>query len=138
MEKTLIILKPDCMNKNLCGTVLKRFEEAGLKIVACKMMELSSSLLRTHYAHHADKPYFPEIEGFMSSAPVMIVILQGEKAITKVRELLGATDPAAAAEGTLRREYAESKMKNIAHASDSEESASAEIARFFEASELFA
>ena len=138
MEKTLIILKPDCMNKNLCGTILKRFEDEGLKIIACKMMRLSSSLLKAHYAHHADKPYFPEIEGFMSSTPVMILILQGDKAIAKVRELLGATDPAEAAENTLRKKYAESKMKNIAHASDSIESASVEIHRFFDASELLA
>lgn len=137
MENTLVILKPDCMGKNLYGTVLKRFEEVGLRVIACKMMELGSEILREHYAHHATKPYFPEIEAFMSSGPVLVVALQGKDAIVGVRKLLGATDPAEAEEGTLRKLFGESKMKNIAHASDSLESAEAEIRRFFKVGEVF-
>lgn len=138
MEKTLVILKPDCMDQKLHGVVLHVLAQTGLKLIGCKMMHLGSEILKVHYAHHATKPYFPEIEKFMSARPVMILILEGKNAIQTVRELLGATDPSAATEGTLRRKYGRSKMENIAHASDSPEAAQEEIARFFKKEEVFA
>lgn len=138
MEKTLIILKPDCMKANLAGAVLERFCKAGLRIVACKMKQLDSAILRDHYAHHVTKPFFPEIESFMQSAPVMIVILEGDNAINKVRDLLGPTDSAAAPKGTIRGDMGKAKMENIAHASDSMEAAEAEITRFFNQEEIVA
>lgn len=142
MQRTLILLKPDAVQKNICGKVLARFEEEGFKIRACKMMHLTPEVLRSHYAHIADKPFYPEVEEFMRSAPVIAVVLEGENAIERVREMLGVTDSALAAPGTIRAEWGtkdgpSSKMKNIAHASDSPENAEAEVKRFFREDELF-
>lgn len=137
MEKTLIILKPDCMEKGHQGEVLKRFTDAGFEIVACKMMELHPSLLREHYAHVADKPFFPEIEAFMSSRPVIVLVLQGDGVIDKVRALLGPTNSKEAAPGTIRGDMGTDMMVNVCHASDGPETAEAEIKRFFKADELF-
>lgn len=138
MEKTVILLKPDCMANNQAGAVLDRFAKEGLKMVACKMMELSEDLLKEHYAHHASKPYFPEIVTFMRSQPVLALILEGDNAIARVRDLLGPTDSAEAPKGTIRGDMGTGKMENIAHASDSPESAEAEIKRFFKSEEIFA
>ena len=118
MERTLILFKPDAVTKQVCGKVLARFEEAGFKIVACKMMQLTPELLREHYAHIADKPFFPEVEAFMSSTPVIGMVLEAEGIITKMREMLGVTDCLEAAPGTIRelfgsKEEGTSKMKNI-------------------------
>ena len=137
MERTLIILKPDCMKNNLAGTVIARFAEAGFRIVACKMMQLSSDILKTHYAHLADKPFFPEIENFMSSRPVMVLILEADNAVAKMRDLLGPTDSTIAPKGTIRGDLGTTKMENIAHASDSPEAAQDEIERFFSPEEVF-
>lgn len=137
VEKSLIILKPDCIGKNLVGQVLARFENAYFKIIACKMAHLDEAMLKVHYAHLADKPFFPEIRDFMSSTPVLILVLEGENAIKSIRELLGPTDSAVAPKGTIRGDLGENKMKNIAHASDSPENAKAEIERFFLPEELF-
>ncbi|HCR37181.1 MAG TPA: nucleoside-diphosphate kinase [Opitutae bacterium] len=137
MEKTLIILKPDCMQANVAGAVLDRFFKEGFEMIACKMMRLSSELLKEHYAHHADKPYFPEIEKFMSSRSVLVLILRGDSIIERVRDLLGPTDSAQAPKGTIRGDYGTGKMENIAHASDSPESAEAEIKRFFKSDEIY-
>ena len=137
MEKTLIILKPDCMEKNLAGQVLARFEDAGFRVVACKMTCLEDELLKVHYAHLADKPFFPEISKFMSSAPVLILILESENAIEKARDLLGPTDSTIAPKGTIRGDLGQTKMLNIAHASDSPETAVAEIERFFKSQEVY-
>lgn len=137
MEQSLIILKPDCMSNNQAGAVMKRFEDAGFQVVACKMMQLSEELLKVHYAHLADKPFFPEITGFMQSTPVMVLILQGEKAVDRIRDLLGPTDSAEAPKGTIRGDMGTGKMENIAHASDSVENAKAEIERFFKPEEVF-
>jgi nucleoside-diphosphate kinase len=131
MDKTLIIFKPDCMKKNLMGSVLSRFESAGFSVAGCKMMQLESSVLREHYAHIADRPFFPEIEAFMASEPVVAMILQGECVIEKVRELLGPTDSTQAPAGTIRGDFGETVMINVVHASDSPEAAEAEIKRFF-------
>ena len=131
MEETLIILKPDCLQKRMAGEVISRFEKAGFDIVAAKMMQLDSAILSKHYAHIADLPFFPELKGFMSERPVIVMVLSGENIIVKVRELLGPTDSTKAAKGTIRGDMGKDKMRNIAHASDSPEAAVEEKARFF-------
>lgn len=131
MEETLIILKPDCMEKRVAGEVISRFEKAGFEIVAAKVTQLDGPILREHYAHVADKPFFPEIEAFMSSRPVMPMLLRGEDVIAKVRDLLGPTNSKEAAPGTIRGDLGTDMMKNIAHASDGPETAAAEKKRFF-------
>ena len=138
MEKTFIILKPDAMEKRLVGTILARFEAAGFDVVACKMGRLSPALLREHYAHVATKPFYPDIEAFMSRRPVVLVALQGENVVQRVRDLLGPTDSRKAAKGTIRGDFGTDMMVNVAHASDSVDNARAELARFFRPEELFA
>jgi nucleoside-diphosphate kinase len=138
MEQTLIILKPDAMEKNLCGTVIARFEQAGFVIRAAKMMNLTPSVLREHYAHVADKPFYPEIEAFMSSRPVIALVLSGENVIARVRELLGPTNSKVAPKGTIRGDFGTEMMRNVCHASDSPAAAEDEIRRFFRADEVFA
>jgi len=142
MQQSLILLKPDAVSKRVCGKVITRFEEAGLKILACKMINLSPDVLREHYAHIAEKPFYPSVEKFMSSTPVIALVLEGDDVIAKIRDMLGVTDSALAAPGTIRAELGtkegpDSKMLNIAHASDSEDAAKAEIARFFKPEEIF-
>lgn len=131
MEETLIILKPDCMEQRAAGEVISRFERAGFDIVAAKIMQLDGPILREHYAHVADKPFFPEIEAFMSSRPVMPMILAGENVIARVRDLLGPTNSKEAAPGTIRGDLGTDMMRNMVHASDSPEAAAAEKQRFF-------
>ena len=137
MQKTLIIFKPDCMEKHHIGYVLDRFERAGFTPIACKMIRLTAPVLREHYAHVADKPFYPEIERFMASRPVIVMALRGEDVVRKVRELLGPTDSRKAAKGTIRGDYGTDTMRNVVHASDSDENARIEIARFFRAEELY-
>lgn len=137
MEKTFIIFKPDCMEKRVVGSVLGRLEAAGFTVVACKMGRLSPELLRKHYAHVADKPFYPEIEAFMKSRPVIMMTLAGENVVQRVRDLLGPTDSRKAAKGTIRGDFGTDMMRNIVHASDSVDNAKAEIARFFKPDELF-
>ncbi|PIR48191.1 nucleoside-diphosphate kinase [Candidatus Peregrinibacteria bacterium CG10_big_fil_rev_8_21_14_0_10_55_24] len=143
MERTLVLLKPDCMTKGLCGTVIARFEAAGFTILGCKMLALTPKVLREHYAHIADKPFYPDVETFMSSTPVIAMVLEGTGIIARMRDMLGVTDCLAAAPGTIRAEFGnkepeKSKMENVVHASDSAETAQKEIARFFSSEELFA
>lgn len=138
MEKTFVILKPDCMSKKLWGKVLDRFAEQGFDVVGCKMMQLTPTLLREHYAHVADKPFYPEIEAFMSSTPVIALVLQGDNVIEKVRDLLGPTNSQNAPKGTLRGDFGDNMMVNVCHASDGPETAVAEIKRFFKDDEIFA
>jgi len=138
MEKTLIILKPDCMERRLAGIVLARFEAAGFDIQACKMTRLTSAVLREHYAHVADKPFYPDIEAFMSSRPVIVAVLTGANVIAKVRELLGPTNSKVAPKGTIRGDYGTEMMRNVCHASDSPAAAEAEVRRFFRPDEVFA
>lgn len=137
MQKTFVIYKPDCMQQRHVGEVLSRFEAAGFDVVGCKMTRLSSALLREHYAHVADKPFYPEIEEFMSSRPVIVMALQGEGIVAKVRDLLGPTDSRKAAKGTIRGDFGTEMMKNVVHASDSDENAKIELARFFKPEEIF-
>lgn len=137
MERTLILLKPDAVQKKFCGKVITRFEDAGLTIRGCKMMKLSSAILKEHYAHIADKPFYPEVETFMQSSPVIAMVLEGDGVIGKMRDMLGVTDSKKAAPGTLRAEFGVDMMINVAHASDGAETAEKEVARFFKAEELF-
>ncbi len=137
MDQTLILLKPDTVTKGIAGKVISRFEDAKLRIRGCKMIYLHKDLLREHYAHIADKPFYPEVEEFMGSAPVIALVLEGENAIERVREMLGVTDSRKAAAGTIRAELGVDQMVNVAHASDSPETAAAEVKRFFRDDELF-
>ena len=136
MEETLVLLKPDCLEGRKCGEVLKRFEEAGFDVFGVKMMRLSDEILREHYSHLADKPFFPEIQGFMQSAPVVALAMRGENAITRVRDMVGPTDSTVAEKGTIRGDFGQDKMKNVVHASDSVENGQAELKRFFAEGEL--
>ena len=137
METTLILLKPDCILKGHCGEVLQRFEKAGFRFRGCKMMRLDKKLLVEHYAHIAQKPFFPEVEEFMQSSPVIAIALQADGVIEKVRELLGPTDSKKAAKGTIRGDFGVDVMVNVVHASDSAGAAKIELARFFQPGELF-
>ena len=136
MEETLVLLKPDCLEGRKCGEVLKRFEEAGFDVFGVKMMRLSDEIRREHYAHLADKPFFPEIQGFMQSSPVVALAMRGEDAITRVRDMVGPTDSTVAEKGTIRGDFGQDKMKNVVHASDSVENGQAELKRFFAEGEL--
>ena len=136
MEETLVLLKPDCLEGRKCGEVLKRFEEAGFDVFAVKMMRLSDEILREHYSHLADKPFFPEIQGFMQSSPVVAIAMRGENAITRVRDMVGPTDSTIADKGTIRGDFGLDKMRNVVHASDSAENGQAELKRFFAEGEL--
>ena len=131
MEKTLIIFKPDCMQKGCVGEVIRRFEGEGFSICDSKMMTLSNDLLHEHYAHLTHLSFFDEIVGFMSSRPVLLMIFEGDNIVERVRVLLGPTDSTMASKGTVRGDLGANKMRNIVHASDSPENAQAEIERFF-------
>jgi nucleoside-diphosphate kinase len=137
-ETSLLLLKPDCIAKNLAGEVLQRLLAQGFRLCGCKMIQLTDELLKDHYSHIADRPFFPEVANFMKSKPVLAVALAGDDVIAKVRDLLGPTDSKAAAKGTIRGDFGDDKMTNVVHASDSLEAAQAELNRFFKADELFA
>lgn len=136
-ETTLILLKPDCVAKGINGTVIKRFEDEGFRIRGCKMIRLTDELLKEHYAHIADRPFFPTVADFMKSKPVIAIALTGENVIAHVRDLLGPTDSKTAPKGTIRGDFGEDKMTNVVHASDSAENAALELERFFHHGELF-
>ena len=131
LEQTLSIIKPDGVRRNLVGKILSRFEENNLRIVATKIIHLTVSEAEGFYAVHRKRPFFSELTQFMSSGPVVVSILEGENAVSHHREIMGATNPAEAAEGTIRRDYAESLGENTVHGSDSLENAAVEIAYFF-------
>lgn len=131
MEKTLILLKPDCLEKQVAGQVISRFEEKNYAIVDTRMIQLDDELLREHYAHVAHLPFFPEIAGFMSSRPVLAMILEGDNVVQGVRDLLGPTDSTTAPKGTIRGDLGTDRMRNVVHASDSPKNALIEIERFF-------
>lgn len=136
LERTLSIIKPDAVAKNVIGEIYSRFEKAGLKIVGAKMKQLSQQEAEGFYAVHKERPFFADLVKFMVSGPVMIQALEGDNAIAKNRELMGATDPKKAAPGTIRADFAQSIDANAVHGSDAPETAAAEIAYFFAASEL--
>ena len=136
IERTLSIVKPDATKRNLTGKIVAKFEEAGLRVVASKRVQLSAAQAGEFYAEHKERPFYGELVAFMISEPVVLQVLEGEGAIAKNREVMGATDPAQAADGTIRKEFALSKGENSVHGSDSEASAAREIAFFFSGLEL--
>ena len=136
LERTLSIIKPDAVAKNLIGEIDTRFEKAGLQVVAMKMLQLNDTSAGGFYAEHKERPFFADLVKFMTSGPVVIQVLEGEGAIAKNRELMGATNPKEAAEGTIRADFAETIDANAVHGSDSPESAAREIAYFFSETEV--
>ncbi|MGI9445301.1 MAG: nucleoside-diphosphate kinase [Rubripirellula sp.] len=136
MQRTLVLLKPDCVQRRLMGTIIKRFEDKGLNIVAMKMIRVTPELARQHYAEHVEKPFYPSLEEFITSAPVVAMAIDGLEVISVVRDILGATSGLKASAGTIRGDYSSSRQMNLVHASDSEESASRELELYFNAEEL--
>ncbi len=137
VERTFSIVKPDAVAKNVIGQILTRFEAAGLKVIAARMMHLSRAQAEGFYAVHRERPFFKDLVDFMISGPVLVQVLQGENAILKNRDLMGATDPKKAAKGTIRADFADSIDANAVHGSDAPETARAEIAFFFPGYEVF-
>jgi nucleoside-diphosphate kinase len=131
VERTLSIIKPDGVAKNIIGEVIKRFETAGIKIAAMKMLQLTKSQAQGFYAVHRERPFFDSLTGFMTSGPIVVMVLEGEDVIAKNRKLMGATNYKEAEEGTIRREYATDIEKNVVHGSDAPETAAFEISYFF-------
>lgn len=136
IERTLSIIKPDAVSKNVIGEIYTRFEKAGLKIVAAKMLQLDEKSAGGFYAEHEGRPFYPDLIEFMTSGPVMVQALEGEGAVLKNRELMGATNPAEAEAGTIRADFAQSIDANAVHGSDSVTSAEREVAYFFSADEI--
>ena len=138
IERTLSIIKPDAVAKNVIGEIYTRFEKAGLKIVAAKMMHLSQEKAEGFYAEHKERPFFKDLVSFMTSSPVIVQVLEGENAVLTHRDLMGATNPAEAAAGTIRADFAQSIDENAVHGSDSVESAAREVSYFFADDEVCA
>ena len=136
MERTLILLKPDCMQRRLAGRVLARFEDKGLNVIALKMLRVSPELSKRHYAEHVSKPFYPALESFITSAPIVAAVLEGLEAIRVFRDMLGATNGLKAAAGTIRGDYSSSRQMNLVHASDGPEAAAREIAIYFRDDEI--
>jgi nucleoside-diphosphate kinase len=137
LERTLSIIKPDAVKKNVIGQVLARFESAGLRIIAARMMHLSRAEAEGFYAVHRQRPFFRDLVEFMISGPVLVQVLEGENAVVRNRELMGATDPKKAEKGTIRADFADSIDANAVHGSDSADNARTEVAYFFPACEVF-
>jgi nucleoside-diphosphate kinase len=137
MQTSLILLKPDCVSDRKVGEVIKRFEDNGFQICGCKMFKATPELLKEHYAHLLDKAFFPSLEVFMQSTPVIALALAGDDAVDKVRTIIGPTDSRKADKGTVRGDLGVDVMVNIVHASDSPENAEIELKRFFKPEELF-
>ena len=136
IEQTLSIIKPDAVGKNVIGKIMDRFESAGLKIVACRMMHLSREQAEVFYSVHKDKPFYGELVEYMISGPVIVQVLEGEEAILRNRDVMGATNPADAAPGTIRAEFAESVQENAVHGSDGQATAQQEISYFFDQNQI--
>ena len=136
MERTLVLLKPDCVQRRLIGRLLARFEDKGLTFVALKMLRITPELAKKHYAEHVGKPFYPGLEAFITSAPVVAVAVEGVEAIRVVREMLGATSGLKAAAGTLRGDFSSSRQMNLVHASDGPQAAARELDLYFQPQEL--
>jgi len=136
MERSLILLKPDCVQRRLIGQIISRFEEKGFNIVAMKLIQVTPELSKQHYAEHIEKPFYPGLEAFITGAPVVAMIIEGLEAIGVIREMLGATSGLKAAPGTIRGDYSSSRQMNLVHASDSPDSAVREIALYFTDDEI--
>jgi len=138
MEKSLVLIKPDAMQRGLAGTIIGRLEKVGLKLVAIKMLRLDKALAQRHYAIHSDKPFFESLVNYITSAPIVAAVFEGEKAVELARNTMGATDPAKAEAGTIRGDFGLNIEHNSVHGSDSTETASEEIKLFFSEDEIFA
>src|SRR5215475_1483616 len=138
MERTLILLKPDCVQRRLMGRVLARFEDKGFNIIAMKMMRVTPELAKKHYAEHVSKPFYPGLEDFITGGPIVAAIIEGLEAIRVVREILGATSGLKAAAGTIRGDFSSSRQMNLVHASDGPEAADREIKLYFKPEEICA
>lgn len=136
LEKTLVLIKPDAFRKHYSGDIIKRYEAEGLQILAMKLMKMDEKIASKHYMEHIGRPYYEDLIGFMTSGPIIAMVLEGEDAIANVRRINGKTNPAQADEGTIRKLFAESGSRNAVHASDSPESAAREISIFFNAQEI--
>ena len=136
MERTLVLLKPDCVQRRLTGRVIGRFEDKGLNIVAMKMMRISPDLAKQHYVEHVEKPFYPNLEAFITGAPVVAMVIEGLEAIQLVRDMLGATNGRKASAGTIRGDFSASAQMNLVHASDGSDSAAREIGLYFTAGEF--
>lgn len=137
MEQTLIIVKPDALQRSLVGEIISRLEHKGLKLLGIKMLRLDKAVLKAHYAHIVDKPFYGDVESFMQSSPVVVMAWEGYECVNSVRLLVGATNPREAAAGTIRGDFAIGNGRNLIHASDSKENGKEEVDRFFTADELF-
>jgi nucleoside-diphosphate kinase len=137
MEKTLVLVKPDGVNKGLCGEIIARFEKRGLKIAGLKMLQLSRELAQKHYGEHQGKPFFDGLVDFITSAPLVAIVVEGENAVPVVRAMMGATNPVDSAPGTIRGDFALTISSNVIHGSDSAASAEREIGIFFAAGEIY-
>jgi len=136
MERTLVLVKPDAVEKGFTGAILARLEATGAKLVAAKMLKIPKTLAEKHYEAHKAKPFFAGVVGFITSGPVVAAVFEGENVVAKVRKAMGATNPANAEPGTIRKDFAESIEKNAVHGSDSSESAKVEIALYFKPEEI--
>ncbi len=136
MQRTLVLLKPDCVQRRLMGEIISRFETKGLNIVAMKMLQVTPELSKQHYAEHVEKPFYPSLESFITSAPVVAMAIEGLEAISVVRDMLGATSGLKAAAGTIRGDYSSSRQMNLVHASDGEEAAARELQLYFNDNEF--
>ena len=137
LEHTLSIIKPDAVGQNMIGNIIEYFEREGLSVIGVKMIHLSSEQAKLFYAVHKDRPFFQELIDFVTSGPVIVMVLQGENAVARNREIMGATDPSKAAPGTIRADFATSIDRNAVHGSDTLQNAKAEIAFFFKPNEIF-
>jgi nucleoside-diphosphate kinase len=137
MERSLVLIKPDAMERGLAGAILGRLQGEGLHLTALKMLHMGKALAERHYAIHKEKPFFKDLVGYIISMPIVVAVFEGEGAVERIRELMGATDPAKAAPGTIRKDYGQDVQRNSTHASDSPENAEKEIALFFREDEIF-
>lgn len=136
VERTLVLLKPDAVARRLSGEILRRFETRGLKIVGLKLLQVTPELSKKHYAEHVSKPFYPQLEGFITSGPIVAIALEGPEAITVVRAMMGPTNGRAAAPGTIRGDFGLSRQMNLVHGSDGPEAAARELAIYFQPNEL--
>src|SRR5438105_6377174 len=138
MERTLVLLKPDCVETRLLGRVISRFEEEGLNIIGMKMLRVTPALAKQHYAEHVSKPFYPGLEKFITASPIVALVVEGLEVIRVVREMLGATSGLKATAGTIRGDYSSSRQMNLVHASDGPDAAKREIELYFKPAEIFA
>ena len=137
MERSLVLVKPDAMQRGLAGTIINRFEEVGLKLIALKMLHMDRTLAERHYAIHKDKPFFENLVTYITSSPIVAAVFEGENAVEVIRKAMGVTDPSRAETGTIRGDYGLDIERNSTHGSDSRENANGEIRLFFDENEIF-